>query len=202
MTAERFTLKLVSYLSSESLQGNGKEGEKGHGLYNLTILQVGGSAGLLASAVPLLPRQLFIQHGARSHPILPSSTCQLLVESGHLELAAVVSRPVAEDRFVTVQWLVLLDQPDVAWRPVPLGVLEPTLSEREDCVIADVIAFYVDHQKMVLLPELGVLLARRMGVCEDQGIELSWIEAIPQNAARPIRNLCGHQHFAPPPPLQ
>lgn len=126
----------------------------------------------------------------------------LLVESGHLELAAVVSRPVAEDRFVTVQWLVLLDQPDVAWRPVPLGVLEPTLSEREDGVTADVIAFYVDHQKMVLLPELGVLLARRMGVCEDQGIELSWIEAIPQNAARPIRNLCRHQHFALPPPLQ
>lgn len=89
----------------------GKEGEKWHALHNLTVLWVGGSPGLLASAAPLLPRQLVVQlehivtllclvtcaHHQGSHVIL-------LAEGCHLELAA----PVAGDLLGTVQWLVLL----------------------------------------------------------------------------------------------
>lgn len=49
---------------------------------------------------------------------------------------------------------------------------------------------------MVPLPEFGVLPAGSIRVGEDQGIEFPWVKAIPRNAAGPILNLGGRQHFA------
>ena len=76
---------------------------------------------------PLLPRQLLIELG---HKIIPFGLVTragywgpkliLFAERGHLEFATVVSRSVAENGLVTLQWsFLLVNQPDVAvqaWR--------------------------------------------------------------------------------------
>lgn len=88
---------------------------------------LGTSGGFLSPGFPLLSRELLVEFG---HIVIPFRlvTCAshwgpeliLFAERCHLELATMVSRSVAENGLVTLQWAVLLvNQPDVAvkaWR--------------------------------------------------------------------------------------
>lgn len=81
----------------------------------------------LSPGLPLLPRELLIEFG---HIVIPfrlvtraghwGPKLVLFAERCHFEFATVVSRSVAEDGLVTLQWpLLLVNQPDIAvkaWR--------------------------------------------------------------------------------------
>ena len=46
------------------------------------------------------------------------------------------------------------------------------------------------------LPVFGVLPAGSIRICQDQGVQFTWMKAIPCNAGGPVFNLGGCQHFA------
>lgn len=138
----------------------------------------------LSLSIPLLPRQLLIEFG---HIVLPLSLVThvghwgpeliLFVERCHFDCGTVVSRSVAENGLITLQWPILLvNQPDVAVKACALG--RPRVDVMgEDCATADVIALHVDHQKMVPFPVFEVLPAGSTLICHDQGVEFAWIDA-------------------------
>ena len=108
---------------------------------------------------PLLPRQLLIELG---HIIIPFGLVTraghwgpkliLFAERGHLEFATVVSRSVAENGLVTLQWsFLLVNQQDVAVQACALGRPRAHIIG-ENRATADVVALHVDHQEMVPFP--------------------------------------------------
>lgn len=133
-----------------------------HALYDLTVLWGPRAAG---SAAPLLPSQLIVQLGHRVIPLClearaghRGSQVVLLAEGLHLELAAVVSRLVAEDGLVTVQRLLLLvHQPDVAVQTCAIGRPGAHVV-REDSTIASVVPLMLTTRKWCHSLNLGSFL--------------------------------------------
>lgn len=151
---------------------------------------------LLSPSTAQLPRQLLIEFG---HIVIPfhlvtrashrGPKLVLFAKRCHFEFATVVSRSVAENGLITLQWPTLLVyQPDVSMKACALGRPRADIIGK-DCATANVVGLHVDHQKMVPFPVFGVLPDGSIWICQDQGVEFTWIKTIPCNTGGPVLNL-------------